>query len=269
MSQQYSYAGGGGYGAPPPQQGYGQQGYGAPPPQGGGYGAPPAQSGGGGYGGSYGQQPPGGSGYGAPPAGGTGGGYPPQRPQAYSSRTGPPPGADPQLWQWYLSVDRDGSGTIGPQELQQALVNGDWSAFDLDTVKMLMSIFDTDRSGQITFNEFQGLWRYIQEWQNVFRHFDQDRSGTIDSNELGNALKSFGYNLSPRLIQVVQQKYIVSSTTSSGGLSRGNGITFDRFVRACVVIKSLTESFQRCDTQRQGWATLSYEQFMEITLSAP
>lgn len=26
------------------------------------------------------------------------------------------------------------------------------------------------------------------------------------------------------------------------------GITFDRFVRACVVIKSLTEGFQRFDT---------------------
>lgn len=38
-------------------------------------------------------------------------------------------------------------------------------AFDLDTVKMLMSIFDTDRSGTIGFNEFSGLWRYIKDWQ--------------------------------------------------------------------------------------------------------
>lgn len=38
-------------------------------------------------------------------------------------------------------------------------------AFDLDTVKMLMGIFDTDRSGTIGFNEFSGLWRYIKDWQ--------------------------------------------------------------------------------------------------------
>jgi hypothetical protein len=38
-------------------------------------------------------------------------------------------------------------------------------AFDLDTVKMLMSIFDSDRSGTIGFNEFSGLWRYIKDWQ--------------------------------------------------------------------------------------------------------
>ena len=28
------------------------------------------------------------------------------------------------------------------------------------------------------------------------------------------------------------------------------GITFDRFVRACVVIKQLTEAFQKVDTDR-------------------
>lgn len=40
-------------------------------------------------------------------------------------------------------------------------------AFDLDTVKLLMSIFDTDRSGTVTFSEFQGLWKYIKDWQGV------------------------------------------------------------------------------------------------------
>ncbi|PNS21275.1 hypothetical protein CAC42_1054 [Sphaceloma murrayae] len=72
--------GGGGYGAPPPQQGYPQQGY---PPQ--GY-APPQQQGYG-YGGS--PQPPYNGGYGAPPPQQQYGGYqqtpPPQ--QGY----GPPP----------------------------------------------------------------------------------------------------------------------------------------------------------------------------------
>ena len=47
------------------------------------------------------------------------------------------------------------------------------------------------------------------------------------------------------------------------------GISFDRFVRACVVIKTLTESFQRLDTDRDGWIQISYEQFMSTVLSAP
>ena len=71
---------------------------------------------------------------------------------------------------------------------------------------------------------------------------------------------------------------------AAGGL-RANGITFDRFVRACVVVKSLTENFQRLDTHRQGerqfsafgivhplialattgYVTMQYEQFLEIS----
>ncbi|KAI0087074.1 hypothetical protein BDY19DRAFT_986188 [Irpex rosettiformis] len=218
-------------------------GYGAPPPQGGGYG------GGGGYGsGGYGGAP----GYGGP------GGFQAGPPQ------GAPPGADPQLWNWFTAVDTDRSGHISAPELQKALINGDWTPFDLDTVKLLMAIFDTDRSGTIGFNEFAGLWKYIKDWQNVFRHFDRDRSGSIDGHELHQALAQFGYNLSPQLLHLVEQKYGVQMPGSPPP-----GISFDRFVRACVVIKTLTESFQRLDTDRDGWIQINYDQFMSTVLSAP
>jgi len=129
-----------------------------------------------------------------------------------------------------------------------------------------MGIFDTDRSGTITFQEFTGLWKYIADWQNVFRHFDRDRSGSIDGQELSDALRSFGYNLSPNLLALVQAKY---APIHAAGYGPPPGITFDRFVRACVVVKTLTESFQRVDTDRDGWVQLSYEQFLEMFLRAP
>lgn len=184
-----------------------------------------------------------------------------------------PPGADPQLWQWFTAVDADSSGHITVNELQQALVNGDWSPFSLDSVKLLMSIFDTDRSGTIGFNEFSGLWRYIKDWQGVFKHFDADKSGTINGKELHNALSQFGYNLSPPLLDLLEKKYDVLSASAPPNAQHYNqhatGITFDRFVRACVVIKQLTESFQRLDTNRTGSITLNYETFMRTVLSAP
>ena len=82
------------YGRPPSTQ------YGTPAPQQGYYGhATPAPG--------YATTPA--PGYGAPP--------PP----------GPPPGADPQLWQWFSAVDTDRSGAISVTELQAALVNGTWT----------------------------------------------------------------------------------------------------------------------------------------------
>ncbi|KAJ6500496.1 hypothetical protein C8R45DRAFT_71296 [Mycena sanguinolenta] len=179
------------------------------------------------------------------------------------------PPHDAQLFQYFSAVDQDRSGSISVPELQSALVNGNWTRFDLDTVKMLMGIFDTDRSGTIDFKEFVGLWKYISDWQNVFRHFDRDGSGSIEGRELAEAMKSFGYNLSPAVLTLVERKYALVASAPTVGFGPPPGITFDRFVRACVVVKTLTESFQRADTDRDGWVQLSYEQFMSMTLSAP
>lgn len=200
-------------------------------------------------------------GYGGPGAPGGPGGF-----SRGMAPGGPPPGADPQLWSWFAAVDTDRSGAITAVELERALINGDWTPFDLDTVKLLMSMFDVDRSGTIGFNEFSGLWKYIKDWQNVFRHFDRDRSGSIDRNELRDALRQFGYNLSPPLIELVQAKY-ASTVASAYGATPG--ITFDRFVRACVVIKQLSGAFQGLDTDNDGWVQINYDQFMQTVLSLP
>ncbi|KII95477.1 hypothetical protein PLICRDRAFT_150222 [Plicaturopsis crispa FD-325 SS-3] len=219
---------------------------------------------------SYGYAPPRGAppggGYGGPPAygapGGAGGFAPPPP-------VGPPPGSDPQLWQWFSSVDLDRSGAITASELERALINGDWTPFDLDTVKMLMSIFDTDRSGTIGFNEFAGLWKYVKDWQNVFRHFDRDQSGSIDQQELAQALQQFGYNLSPQLLHLVEKKYDIKASAPAVRGGPPPGISFDRFVRACVAIKQLSESFRRLDTDQDGWVQINYDQFMSTVLSLP
>ena len=112
----------GGYpGAPPASGGY----PGAPPPQGGGYpGSAPPQ--GGGYPGSA---PPQGGYPGAPPPSGyPQGGYgQPQQPQV-----------DPSVQQWFSAVDTDRSGHISAQELQRALVNGNWSHFSEEACRMMI-----------------------------------------------------------------------------------------------------------------------------------
>ena len=56
-------------------------------------------------------------------------------------------------------------------------------------------MFDRDGNGTINFQEFAQLWKYVTDWQNTFRQYDQDRSGTIDHRELKTALTSFGKNI--------------------------------------------------------------------------
>lgn len=58
---------------------------------------------------------------------------------------GPPPGADPQLWSWFTAVDTDHSGQLSVDELQRALVNGDWSPFNIETVRTMVNMFDKSK----------------------------------------------------------------------------------------------------------------------------
>jgi hypothetical protein len=47
-----------------------------------------------------------------------------------------------------------GSGELTEAELRTALVNGDWTPFDPHTVRMMIRMFDTNRSGSVNFDEF-------------------------------------------------------------------------------------------------------------------
>ncbi|KAK8019491.1 programmed cell death protein 6 [Apiospora arundinis] len=124
------------------------------------------------------------------------------RPPA-SSRPPPSPvpsdGADPTLLPLFRAVDKDGTGQLSERELSAALVNGDWTAFDLHTVRMMIRMFDSDRSGTIGFDEFCGLWSFLASWRTLFDRFDADRSGNISLDEFSNALVAFRYRLSPPL----------------------------------------------------------------------
>jgi len=58
-----------------------------------------------------------------------------------------------------------------------------------------------------SYPEFAGLWKYVAEWQRVFKHFDRDHSGSIEGHELTEALRSFGYNLSPPLLHTLEIRF--------------------------------------------------------------
>lgn len=223
--------------------------------------------------------------------------------------------------------------------------------FDLDTVKLLMGIFDTDRSGTIGFNEVRfnpskpspGLLRFLRsslDCGNTSRNGKESsdtstrivpvlstaRSFKPPSHSLdiiyplsssnssrGSTVmhSSFQWACSARFDE---QSLTVSSSgedmfkasptnpppgpSGFGGrpppAAQVPGITFDRFVRACVVIKQLSEAFQKIDTDRvrffkrsdsnpgsqltisflprrmqDGWIQINYDQFMHTVLSAP
>jgi len=242
----------GGYpGAPPTSQGYPRAGAPPPgqarPPGGGGYpgqqygGAPPPGQ-------QYGGAPPPGQSYGgAPPPGQYGGGYPPGQPSV-----------DPQIQSWFNAVDQDRSGQIDYKELQRALVNGNWSNFSEEACRMMVDMFDRDKTGQINLQEFSSLFGYINQWKALFEGIDRDRSGYIENAELTQAFNQMGYRFTPTFIQNVLAKYD----------ARTRRLTLDNFIVVCVNIKRLTDSFRTRDRDMRGQAVLQYEDFIGLALGA-
>ncbi|CAG8599780.1 14012_t:CDS:1, partial [Acaulospora colombiana] len=108
---------------------------------------------------------------------------------------------------FFSRLDVDNSGTITVFDLQRVLLNGDWTPFNLNTVQLLFNLFDRDRNGVIHYEEFIGLWRYIEDWKKIFATFDRDNSGYMSTGELMSAMKGFGMNISEGMLIKIVKKY--------------------------------------------------------------
>jgi Ca2+-binding EF-hand superfamily protein len=174
------------------------------------------------------------------------------------------PTDDPeQLHPLFRAANSSHSGVLTETELGSALVNGDYTSFHPRTVKMMIRMFDRDGIGKINFEEFVSLWRYLAAWRELFDRFDDDRSGRISLREFENALVAFGYRLSAPFISVIFKAF--ESKTRQIGPPKSphlEGMSFDLFVQACISPKRMTDVFKRSDDDRDGYITVSFEEFL-------
>ncbi|KAH0288534.1 EF-hand, partial [Aureobasidium sp. EXF-3399] len=245
--QQYQQRHSSGYGpSPAPPAG------GAPPPPRNTFASPPPPS-------NYGQGPRPSGYHNRPPIPQN------QRPPTVAPPQNPDPNSREALWPLFMAVDKERNGQLSESSLRSALVNGDYTAFDAHTVRMMIRMFDTDRSGTINFDEFCGLWGFLAAWRNLFDRFDVDRSGNISFQEFADALVAFGYRLSPQFTQLLFNTF-ARTTRGRGDESYGGGrektLSFDLFVQACISLKRMTDVFKKYDDDRDGYITLSFEEFL-------
>ena len=97
------------------------------------------------------------------------------------------------------------------------------------------------------------LWGFLASWRALFERFDEDQSGYISFDEYTNALVSFGYRLSATFVTMLYTTY------DKGGAGR---MSFDLFVQSCIVLKRMTDVFKKYDEDRDGYITLSFEEFL-------
>ncbi|KAM0804103.1 hypothetical protein BDR22DRAFT_818269 [Usnea florida] len=191
-------------------------------------------------------------GFGAPPQAHHGRPPPPSRPPGTPGPSSSS-SANASLFPLFKAVDVAGVGQLTERELGKALVNGDFTSFDSHTVKMMIRMFDTDKDGKISFEEFCGLWGFLAAWRALFDRFDEDGSGYISFDEYTKALVAFGYRLSSTFVNLLYTTY---------DKSREDRMSFDLFVQSCIILKRMTDVFKQYDDDRDGYITLSFEEFL-------
>lgn len=68
-----------------------------------------------------------------------------------------------------------------------------------------------------------------------------------------------GYRLSPKFINILMLKFDRTHT---------HRVNFDDFIQLCVVLQTLTASFREKDTDRDGFITVGFEEYLTMVFSS-
>jgi len=162
-----------------------------------------------------------------------------------------------ELQAWFSAVDQDRNGEITALELSAALSTSQRN-FSESTAKMLVRIFDKDKSGKISFNEFIPLHCFVVAVENNFRAADRDKSGSINYNELQVALNLKGMvTFSPNSLLSLFQRY---------DKYRDGRLRLDEFVELTAFLAFNKSVFEWYDKSKRGSITLSFQEFVDVSL---
>ncbi|GAU89428.1 hypothetical protein RvY_01979 [Ramazzottius varieornatus] len=151
-----------------------------------------------------------------------------------------------ELQMWFATVDEDNDGRITVQESQQALLNDNYTPFSVETIQMMLKMFDRNSNNTIEYAEFRELKKYIRKWRAVFDHFDKDHSGTINYTEISEAFVGMGYNLSTDFCKKLCARFGKKGSSSAQ-------MNLDAFIYACASIRAMNKDYKR-DSMRH-WKT--------------
>ncbi|XP_032221730.2 calpain-A isoform X2 [Nematostella vectensis] len=135
---------------------------------------------------------------------------------------------DHEFWDVFHQMAGE-DGEVDQYELQEILSKSftrelNNNLFALEACRSMISMFDTDRSGALGYNEFRALMILLEKWKNHFHKYDRDHSGDMNAYELRDALNGLGYQLSNSAMSSLVLRYHNKRGT----------ISFDTFIQIVV-----------------------------------
>nr|GMC60431.1 calcium-dependent protein kinase 10-like [Ipomoea batatas] len=88
---------------------------------------------------------------------------------------------DEHIRRAFMFFDKDGSGYIDIDELREALADESGDC-DINVVNEIMREVDTDKDGQISFEEFVAMMKTGTDWRKASRQYSRERFKSLSLN---------------------------------------------------------------------------------------
>ncbi|XP_057516292.1 uncharacterized protein LOC130797627 isoform X2 [Amaranthus tricolor] len=155
------------------------------------------------------------------------------------------------LKEWFDRVDSAHTGNITAPQLKSALAVGNLD-LPLSVVQQMIRMYDFDRNGTMSFEEFVALNQFLLRVQQAFSDFERGR-GFLVRDEVYEALVKLGFSLdSPAFYTACE-----SFDEKKDGKFR-----LDAFISLSIFLQSARNLFNSFDTTKQGRVTLDLNQFI-------
>ncbi|KAM8905071.1 calpain-9 isoform 2-T2 [Spinachia spinachia] len=142
------------------------------------------------------------------------------------------------------------------EALKGGVLAGSEKYLALEHCKSLVVLTDTQGNAQLNWLDFKCLWDKIRRWTDIFLMFDKNKTKHLEYKEVAPALKKAGIMVDDLIMQLVGLRYTEPDVT----------ISYPGFLFLLMKLDSMTHKFQAHDITGMGSITVSYRQWLQMTM---
>ncbi|KAI8533257.1 hypothetical protein RHMOL_Rhmol11G0283700 [Rhododendron molle] len=155
------------------------------------------------------------------------------------------------LRQWFDRVDSDKTGSITAAQLKNAFSVGNLE-FSISIVQQMIRMYDFDRNGTMSFEEFVALNKFLLKVQQAFSDLERGR-GYLVPDDVYEGLVKIGFSLDSPAFYTVCESF---------DQKKNGRFRLDDFISLCIFVQSSRNLFNSFDISKQGRVTLDLNQFI-------
>ncbi|CAN0878722.1 unnamed protein product [Linum grandiflorum] len=159
------------------------------------------------------------------------------------------------LREWFDRVDSDRIGSVTATQLKTALAVGNLE-FPLSVVQQMIRMYDFDRNGTMSFDEFVALNKFLVKVQQAFSDLERDRGYLVPDDVYEVGLVKLGFPLDSPAFYTVCESF---------DQKKNGKFRLDDFISICIFVHSARNLFESFDTAKQGRISLDINQFIYCT----